>query len=774
MKKHGDLLLANGLLLLSYLFLVQISDLLSTAGHQQALVHPEAGLALAFAYGRGIIMLPGITIGALITNLLSSLQSPGGYSATVGSGGTLALAATLQAYVGSAWLRKGWPELLWFRKIEEYQLFYLVVVPCACLIVPLTGAVVQQFHGVPGEQNGGMEILISWIGNVVGVYLVAPILMLMLTEEPGLTRKRRARILLPTFALVLIAGLGFLVNREMAKSDVTQRIRNRTMMAASRLKLRLERHKEFLRGSQLLFSHGTVMTPEEFREVAELALSTHDGIKGISWNPFVLDEQRENFISAVRRQEGMQGYMIKELAADGSVVPARIHSSYVPVQYIEPREENHLAIGFDIQSSPVRADAIRRAISTNSIQATSAIKLVQSKKGHKTYGFLMLQPVGLKHATETDSGSRMKGFLVGVYELDVLLDSLFHEQEWDSYQFRLLDQGEEKLAEPRILASYPKQISTQQTVSGTGKHVENYRQHQVPIEVAGQQWRLQVRDSTGQLGSLPLVMSGFIFQIGLLSACILEGFLIWLTGSEQTSQRELERKLRTSLTTAAMAHEIKQPLSALLLHSRELERMDQDDWRRSNGQLHDVAEEISRNALRINRVIDNIRDILNNAVTHPVDIPVNDLVDHAVLLAKSEALLKDVDIELNRSVKSAIVFADRTQLVMALKNVLRNSIEAVDQGGKIRIFTRLRRNWVDILICDNGPGFSKEVMDQNYYGLVSTKAGGSGLGLFLCVSAVENNKGLIRLGKSRMGGAEVRISLPREHNTATNEPLIKE
>lgn len=120
------------------------------------------------------------------------------------------------------------------------------------------------------------------------------------------------------------------------------------------------------------------------------------------------------------------------------------------------------------------------------------------------------------------------------------------------------------------------------------------------------------------------------------------------------------------------------------------------------------------------------------------------------------------------------IVADREQLIQAVLNVVRNAAEALEAriaAGDAQIMLRTRvarhvtiarrhvRLALDLHVIDNGPGIPEELRDRIFYPLVSGREGGSGLGLTLAQTLVQQNDGVIEF-ESRPGRTDFRILLP--------------
>jgi len=113
--------------------------------------------------------------------------------------------------------------------------------------------------------------------------------------------------------------------------------------------------------------------------------------------------------------------------------------------------------------------------------------------------------------------------------------------------------------------------------------------------------------------------------------------------------------------------------------------------------------------------------------------------------------------------------ADKEQLIQALLNLVRNAAQALNGSGIIRLRTRIARHVViarirhrlalELHVIDNGPGIPSGLLDRVFFPLVSGREGGSGLGLPLAQTFVEQHGGLIEC-ESRPGLTDFRMLLP--------------
>ena len=238
---------------------------------------------------------------------------------------------------------------------------------------------------------------------------------------------------------------------------------------------------------------------------------------------------------------------------------------------------------------------------------------------------------------------------------------------------------------------------------------------------------------------------------------------------KERQRLELEAKLRTSLTAAAVAHEIKQPLSAILIHARLLRsRLEQLQDSQVRRQLQPLLEQQLAESERVVTTIEKMRMLLRNVQTDQQRLDLCDVIASTRLSLRPLLARHGVRLACAGLDQPQWLLGDASQLQMALANLMRNAVEALGQAGVDAPTMRLTLErqldsagsaWLELRLADNGPGFADLELEQLL--LASTKPQGSGLGLFVVNAAMQIHGGSVRLGcSSELGGAEVLLRLP--------------
>lgn len=232
--------------------------------------------------------------------------------------------------------------------------------------------------------------------------------------------------------------------------------------------------------------------------------------------------------------------------------------------------------------------------------------------------------------------------------------------------------------------------------------------------------------------------------------------------NEEQLRKILEEKLRISLSASAVAHEIRQPLSIILFRSRQAlqaigrDGQPQDDlslW------LHELADQ----ARQMGVITERINMLLRNVETEPSRLDLRQLARAAALPLRSALQEAGVALSWDLPAEPCALEGDAVQLQLAIANLLRNGLEALSQARPARPRLHISvqaapSGWL-LQVADNGPGFA-DGFDPTAP-LVSTKADGSGIGLYVVQLTMANHDGSLEIGRSlSLGGAAATLKIP--------------
>jgi signal transduction histidine kinase len=235
-----------------------------------------------------------------------------------------------------------------------------------------------------------------------------------------------------------------------------------------------------------------------------------------------------------------------------------------------------------------------------------------------------------------------------------------------------------------------------------------------------------------------------------------------LANDNLSRQRQvLRQKLRTSLTAAAVAHEINQPISSLSLLSEQLIRLAQEQPG-PEGSLP-LLQLLLSESRRVAEITEKMRMLLSSVETEHGPVALQAVVQGAITYLKRRMAAEAVQLEvIDLEAGDALIHGDAAQLQVAITNLLRNALAAVasQPADRRSIQLSLRRGAglpLELVVAEDLLGL--DLQEERLF--TTTAAGGMGLGLYVVAATMENHGGQMLLGCSAsLGGAEVRLQFP--------------
>jgi signal transduction histidine kinase len=261
--------------------------------------------------------------------------------------------------------------------------------------------------------------------------------------------------------------------------------------------------------------------------------------------------------------------------------------------------------------------------------------------------------------------------------------------------------------------------------------------------------------------------------VALLSVDILEpqgtgsnpgrgtGLLVRLRDPE--AARQVGRQLQTadrlsaiSRITSGVAHEVKNPLNAILMHV-EVARM---KLAREDTDVDAQMEIISREILRLDRVVKTFLDFTRPVELHMTEVSLDSFVREIVDLASPQAAAAGIRVLVNDDSDAAQIRVDVDLMKQAMLNVVVNAIQAMPEGGELRIECSVRDEEAEICISDTGVGIPPELREKIFRLYYTTKPEGSGIGLAMTFRIVQLHDGTIDFTSEPGKGTTFVLRLP--------------
>ncbi len=221
---------------------------------------------------------------------------------------------------------------------------------------------------------------------------------------------------------------------------------------------------------------------------------------------------------------------------------------------------------------------------------------------------------------------------------------------------------------------------------------------------------------------------------------------------------QAERLIAIGQTAGMVGHDIRNPLQAIVgelyLAKDEINSMDNADAKKS---LQESCAFIEQNLFYIDKIVADLQDYTKPLKPNWEKVKVEKAIEEALLIVSIPNSLK-VDIAIEESFPQFI--ADFSMLKRALINLIQNAVQAMPNGGKLKIKAKCENNQAYISVHDTGEGIPVEVQDKLFTPLFTTKSKGQGFGLAVVKRLVEAQDGKITFSSKQGKGTTFNIQIP--------------
>ncbi|HPE14578.1 MAG TPA: HAMP domain-containing sensor histidine kinase [Bacilli bacterium] len=246
------------------------------------------------------------------------------------------------------------------------------------------------------------------------------------------------------------------------------------------------------------------------------------------------------------------------------------------------------------------------------------------------------------------------------------------------------------------------------------------------------------------------LMLCIFYGLSMLIICLLEKGENIINLNNSLKELEKEKTLRSSLFK--ITHEIKNPISVCKGY---LDMMDYSDMKKVQKYNLIIQEEINRTLTIMDDFLEYTKIKVNLDVID-IYMLLNDVVDSMVSLFtynNINIICEEFDDEL-------FIMGDYNKLKQAMINIIKNSVEAIKNGGNIKITTCIKKNRIIIEVKDDGTGMDEETLSKMYDMFYTTKDKGTGLGVSLSNEIIKLHKGSLNYESEVGKGTTTIIKLP--------------
>lgn len=206
---------------------------------------------------------------------------------------------------------------------------------------------------------------------------------------------------------------------------------------------------------------------------------------------------------------------------------------------------------------------------------------------------------------------------------------------------------------------------------------------------------------------------------------------------------------------ATVVHEIKGPLTIADGYLQILQNHVND------GRSREICQKIRSQLEHIDQLVQGLLFLARSHRPNLRPCRVDQIVKNAISMIQATAVAHGVEIRVTGLAHAPEICADPGQITQVILNLLLNALEAMPSGGTTWVRLRYLESLgvLGLTVADNGPGIPADVRGKLFQPFVTTKEGGTGLGLTICRNIVSQHGGDIRIRSGRRG-TTVRVTLP--------------
>ena len=241
---------------------------------------------------------------------------------------------------------------------------------------------------------------------------------------------------------------------------------------------------------------------------------------------------------------------------------------------------------------------------------------------------------------------------------------------------------------------------------------------------------------------------------------VVESILAKALGQDTTQSSIAEKRGLLERLLSRLAHEIRNPLSSLDIHVQLLEEDLGTLVPAVREQLTPRLEIIRGELHRLESIVDHFLRLAGPSELDLERVNLAKIVNHICDLLRPEAAAREIEIVTSLRPELPQIHADPVRLTQALMNLVINAIQAVERAGRITVTARAAGTEILLEVYDNGPGIPAEKLSSIFDPYFTTKAEGSGLGLWIAQQIVTAHQGRVEARNRPEGGAVFALALP--------------
>lgn len=578
-------------------------------------------------------------------------------------------------------------------------------------------------------------------------------------------------------SLLLTIGATYIFYQSAQAKDIS-RFQSEATSLKNRIEILVGTYIAMIKASRGFVESTEKLNREKFADfVNSLELvKNYQGIQGIGFTKRLLKGEEQAFTEKMRAGEGYSEFKI---------FPEGERPEYQTIIYLEPLNElNRRAIGFDMSTERVRAEALERACNSGEAVATGKVVLVQESGGgaDKQSGFLIYLPVykgGRTPQTVEERRQLLDGFVYSPFRAGNFLRDVQSRMSISDIALTIYE-SEQK----------PENILAQTDMAAGSTRTGEYKTSS-EVDVAGRKWIIEYEtlssfQTQSSTGWTPLIfISGLIFSLLLFGMTYLESYARAkaenITSELKESEREkglllereqMERRRAEEASKAKdefisiVSHELRTPLNSIagwskILYAENLSPTTKKQALQKIDKNLRIQTKIVEDLLDFSQILSGKSDLSRQ------QIDFSKMFEEAFSQVNALAQEKRITLVKENRLNGQKIVGDRQRLEGVIKNLLSNAVKFTPEGGKVFTEIQEKDSLIEMTIRDTGQGIKPEFLPHIFERFrqadssSTRRYGGLGLGLAISNHIVKLHGGSIEAASEGEGkGAIFTVRLP--------------
>jgi diguanylate cyclase (GGDEF)-like protein len=387
-------------------------------------VWPASGIALAGIYIYGGKVLPGIFIGSFLIQIYAfgDFSNADKIHDSLLIGAITGIGSTLQAFFGAQLINRfvgRHDPLISDRKIMA---FLALGGPISCVTSASIGIATLAMKNILTAGDMTLSWLIWWVGDVIGVLVFTPIMMVFYARPKSLWRARHHSVGFPMIISIVAVSLLFHFGNKHELKRVETAFNSQVNLFHKSLQDELDRHLATNETLKTLFDASDAVTQDEFHTFADFLMDKHPHLQILARISKISDKQRRDFESP-----SAMGIPIREKTSSGSWDYAKERKDYYVIAYVAPQTGNNALQGTDIGADAQVLKDLRLAADNNQT-IVAPWPFDDGDNTRTNASFAIYSPLYAPQSrldNLADRRNKIIGFTANVFRLNLEIDEIY-------------------------------------------------------------------------------------------------------------------------------------------------------------------------------------------------------------------------------------------------------------------------------------------------------------------------------------------------------------